>query len=109
VLTVSSFNGLGVNGWALLSLILGALSGVALFVQLNWGRTIFSLRRAVPMAWAVLPAGVGCLVIAVVFVARITSASNAFFGTKVDVQVVWEPAPPGAERLPAPSNSLRCA
>jgi len=26
VLTVSSFNGLGVNGWALLSLILGALS-----------------------------------------------------------------------------------
>ena len=109
MLTVSSFNGLGVNGWALLSLILGALSGVALFVQLNWGRTIFSLRRAVPMAWAVLAAGVGCLAIAVVFVVRITSASTAFFGTKVDVQVGWEPAPPGAERLPAQSNSLRCA
>jgi len=89
LLMVNSINGLGVNGWTLVTLILGALSGIALFTQLNWGRTTFSLRWAVPMAWAVLVAGVGCLAIAVVFIVRIFGASNDLFGTTIAVQVDW--------------------
>jgi len=88
-LTVSTVNGLGVYRWTLLTLILGAASAVALFTQLNWGRTTFSLRWAVPLTWAVVVAGVGCLTIAVVFIVRITGASNALFGTAIAVQVDW--------------------
>ncbi len=88
-LTVGTVNGLGVNSWTLLTLILGAVSAVALFTQLNLGRTTFSLRWAVPLTWAVVVAGVGCLTIAVVFIVRITGASNDLFGTTIAVQVDW--------------------
>ena len=89
LLTVSSINGLGVSGWTLVGLLLGAVSGIALCAQLNWGRTTFSLRWAVPIAWAAVVAGVGCLAIAVVYIVGIMSFSNEFFGTSAGTQVGW--------------------
>ncbi len=88
-LTISSVNGLGANSWAVLTLILGAMSGIALFTQLNWGRTTFSLRWAVPLTWVVIVAGVGCLAIALVFIVRTIGVSNDLFGTTIAVQVDW--------------------
>ena len=85
-----SWGGMDFNGnWGVVTLVLGAVSAVALFAQINWGRTSFSLRWAVPIAWAVLVAGVGCLAIALVNIATVTSVSKAVFGVAHVAQVGW--------------------
>ncbi|MEB4208740.1 hypothetical protein [Mycobacterium sp. 94-17] len=85
-----SLGGMDFRGdWGLVTLILGAIAAVALFVQINWGRTSFSLRWAVPIAWAVLVAGVGCLAIALVNIATVTSFSKVVFGVPGVAQVGW--------------------
>jgi hypothetical protein len=77
------------GSWGVVTLVLGAVSAAALFVQVNWGRTSFSLRWAVPVAWGVLVAGIGCLAIALVNVAKVTSFSKAIFGVPHIAQVGW--------------------
>jgi hypothetical protein len=77
------------DNWGLVTLILGAVCAIALFTQLNWGRTNFSLRWAVPIAWAVLVAGVGCLAIALVHIATVNSVSKVIFGMTHVAQVGW--------------------
>ncbi|WP_158085944.1 hypothetical protein [Mycobacterium arosiense] len=77
------------GNWGLITLITGAVAAVALFAQINWGRTNFSLRWAVPIAWAVLVAGVGCLAIALVNIATVTSFSKVIFGVPHVAQVGW--------------------
>jgi hypothetical protein len=77
------------GSWGVVTLVLGALSAVALFVEVNWGRTSFSLRWAVPIAWGVLVAGIGCLAIALVNIAKVTSVSKAIFGVAHVAQVGW--------------------
>ena len=61
-----SAGGPDIEPWGLITLILGGASAVALFIQLNRGRTSFSLRWAVPLCWAVLIAAVASLAIALV-------------------------------------------
>ena len=83
-------NGMDFRGsWGVVTLVLGAVSAVALFVQVNWGRTSFSLRWAVPVAWAVLVAGIGCLAIALVNISTVTSFSKEMFGVPHVAQVGW--------------------
>jgi hypothetical protein len=77
------------GNWGLVTLILGAVSAVTLFVQVNWGRTSFSLRWAVPITWAVLVGGVGCLAIALVNIATVKSISRVVFGVPHVAQVGW--------------------
>jgi multisubunit Na+/H+ antiporter MnhG subunit len=52
------------DSWGVITLILGAASAIALFAQLNWGRTSFSLQWAVPLVWVIVVASVCCLAIA---------------------------------------------
>lgn len=78
--------------WGLITLILGSASAIALFAQVNWGRTGSSLRWAVPIAWAVLVAGIGCLAIALVniaFVTSLTTFAQVYFGIDHAAQVGW--------------------
>lgn len=80
------------GNWGLVTLVIGAGSAVALFTQVNWGRTTASLRWAVPLAWLVLVAGVACLAIALVniaFVSSVTAFSKAAFGIDHLAQVGW--------------------
>lgn len=80
------------SNWGVVALVIGAASAVALFAQVNWGRTTKSLRWAVPLAWAVLVAGVACLAIALVniaFVSSVTSFSKIVFGVDDLAQVGW--------------------
>jgi hypothetical protein len=73
----ASFGGMDMpDSWGIITLILGAASAIALFAQLNWGRTSFSLRWAVPLVWVVVVAGVGCLAIALVHIATVTSLDS---------------------------------
>jgi hypothetical protein len=48
------------DSWGVVTLILEAASVIAMFAQLNWGRTSFSLQWAVPLVWAVVVLSVGC-------------------------------------------------
>lgn len=64
------------DSWGVVTLILGAASAIALFAQVNWGRTSFSLRWAVPIVWAVVVASVGCLAIALVHIATVNSLDS---------------------------------
>jgi hypothetical protein len=90
ILGLAALGGMDVpDSWGLVTLILGGVCGVALFTQLNWGRTSFSLRWAVPIAWAVLVAGVGCLAVALVHIATVNSFSKVVFGTTHVAQVGW--------------------
>jgi hypothetical protein len=90
ILGLAALGGMDVpDSWGLVTLILGGVCGVALFTQLNWGRTSFSLRWAVPIAWAVLVAGVGCLAVALVHIATVNSFSEVVFGTTHVAQVGW--------------------
>lgn len=59
--------------WGVVTLILGAVSALSLFAQLNWGRTSYSLRWAVPLVWAVVVLSVGCLAVALVHIATVSS------------------------------------
>jgi hypothetical protein len=59
--------------WGVVTLILGALSSLLLFAQLNWGRTSYSLRWAVPLVWGVVVLSVGCLAVALVHIATVSS------------------------------------
>lgn len=80
------------GNWGLVALIIGAVAAVALFAQVNWGRTTINLRWAVPIAWAVLVAGVACLAIALVniaFVSSVTSFSKVVFGVDHLAEVGW--------------------
>lgn len=80
------------GNWGLVTLILGAVSAAALFIQVNWGRTSFNLRWAVPLAWAVLIAAIGCLAIALVNIVTVTSVisfSKEVFGILHFAQVGW--------------------
>jgi hypothetical protein len=77
------------GNWGVVTLILGAIAAVALFVQINWARTSFNLRWAVPIAWAVLVAGIGCLAIALANIVKVTSVSKAIFGVAHVAQVGW--------------------
>lgn len=74
--------------WGVVTLVIGAAAAVALFVQSNWGRTNFSLRWAVPLVWAVLVAGVGCLAIAVANIVTLMSLRSEF-DVGPFVQVGW--------------------
>jgi hypothetical protein len=70
------FSGIRFEPWGTVALALGAASAIALFVQLNIGRTLSSLRWSVPLCWAVLVAGVGCLAIALVNIVKIRSVGE---------------------------------
>lgn len=67
------------------TLILGAVSAIALFVQLNLGRTNFDLRWSVPLCWSVLVAAVACIAIALVQIVKIRS-----FGTDYEDEILTQ-------------------
>jgi hypothetical protein len=77
------------DNWGVITVILGTVCATALFTQLNWGRTTFSLRWAVPISWTVVVASVGCLAIGLVHVVTINSLSEALFGAAHVAQVGW--------------------
>jgi hypothetical protein len=77
------------GNWGVVTLVLGGISAVALFVEVNWARTSFNLRWAVPIAWAVLVTGIGCLAIALANIVKVTSVSKAIFGVTHVAQVGW--------------------
>lgn len=85
--TLSS-GGLEFHPWGPVTLALGAASAIALFVQLNLGRTNFNLRWSVPLCWAVLVAAVGCLAVALVQIVRIRSVGEDL-GDGFLTQVGW--------------------
>jgi hypothetical protein len=70
--------GLEFRPWGTMTLVLGAACAIALFVQLNLGRTNFNLRWSVPVCWAVLVAAVGCLAIALVQIVKIRSVGEDY-------------------------------
>jgi hypothetical protein len=80
--------GLDIQPWGLITLILGGVSAVALFIQLNWGRTAFSLRWAVPLCWAVLVAAIASLAIALVRIVIVKSVGEDYEGTAL-ILVGW--------------------
>jgi hypothetical protein len=85
------------DSWGVITLSLGAASAIALFAQLNWGRTSFSLRWAVPLVWAVVIASVCCLAIALVHIATVTSLDSflrVMSGHKSDGASGWLPSAP---------------
>jgi hypothetical protein len=73
----TGLGGMDVPGkWGIVTLVLGAASAIALFAQLNWGRTSFRLRWAVPLVWAVVVLSVGCLAIGLVHIATVSSLDS---------------------------------
>ncbi len=74
--------------WGTVVLTLGIASAIALFVQANIGRTNMSLRWSVPMAWAILIAGVACLAIALVQIVKIRSLGEDYKNAHL-TQVGW--------------------
>ncbi|MCV7108564.1 hypothetical protein [Mycolicibacterium chitae] len=88
--TWASLNSLSAGGlefkpWGTATLILGAVSAIALFVQLNLGRTNFDLRWSVPLCWSVLVAAVACIAIALVQIVKIRS-----FGTDYEDEILTQ-------------------
>ncbi len=75
--------------WSVVALVLGAASGVALFGQVNWGRTSVSLRWSVSLCWLVVVAGIACLAIALVFIVRVRSVGELLEGEGLLTQVGW--------------------
>ncbi len=66
------------------TLVIGAISAVALFTLLNRGRAGFGPRGLVPLAWVAPIAGLVCLVIAVIDIHDVVSASQHWFGVHVE-------------------------
>lgn len=97
-----SMGGLDIEPWDLITLILGGASAVALFVQLSWGRTSFSLRWAVPLCWAVLVAAVASLAIALVRIVIIKSVGEDVVPQRISALTLagLEPAPLLTARMP---------
>ncbi len=67
------------------TLVLASVSAVALFTLLNRGRAGFGPRWVVPLAWVGPIAGLVCLVIAVIDIHEVVTASHQYFG----VQIEW--------------------
>jgi hypothetical protein len=87
---IITVNGLDAGNWGVAALTLGAVSCIALLIELFWPRTPFHPRWAVPLAWAVVVAGVACLTFALPFLIRImTSAKANFFGLSIGPGVGW--------------------
>jgi hypothetical protein len=81
---IITVTGLDAGNWGIAALTLGAISCVALLIELLWPRTPFNPRWAVPLAWAAAVAGVACLVYAVPFLIRIMTIPKAnFFGIPI--------------------------
>lgn len=58
---IFSVDGFHSGKWGTTALILGAVSCVAMLIEFFWPRTAFNPRWAVPLAWAVVVAGVACV------------------------------------------------
>jgi hypothetical protein len=87
---IITVTGLDAGNWGIAALTLGAVSCIALLIELFWPRTPFNPRWAVPLAWAAAVAGVACLVYAVPFLIRIMTIPKAnFFGIPVGAGVGW--------------------
>jgi hypothetical protein len=87
-LNAFTVGGLEFKPWGTVVLALGAAAAVALFVQLNLGRTSFDLRWSIPLCWGVLVAAVACLAIALVQIVKIRSF-GADYEDEVLTQVGW--------------------
>jgi hypothetical protein len=83
---VFSLSGLDAGHLGKATLILGALSGVALLIELAWARAPFNPRWAVPVAWAVTVAGVACLTIALPVVIRLLTSPKESFSAYPSVR-----------------------
>jgi len=85
-----TINGLDGGKWAAAALALGAVSCVALLVELCWPRLPFNPRWAAPLAWAVAVAGVACLSYAIRTLITIMSIPRAnLLGISADPAPGW--------------------
>jgi hypothetical protein len=87
---IFTVNGLDAGNWGVAALTLGGVSCIALLTVLLWPRTPFHPRWAVPVAWAVVVAGVACLTFSLPFLIRIMTSRKAnFFGLSIGPGVGW--------------------
>ena len=88
--SVLAFTKNAVGGDGTITLILGVLSGVALFTLLNLGRKGVGLRWLTRIAWGVAVAGLPCLVIAIIDIVDVLSRDTTdVFGVTIRLQVEW--------------------
>jgi hypothetical protein len=80
---IITVTGLDAGNWGIAALTLGAISCVALLIELLWPRTPFNPRWAVPLAWAAAVAGVACLVYAVPFLIRIMTTPKISLASRL--------------------------
>jgi hypothetical protein len=87
---VFNMGGLDFGNWGVATLILGAISAMALPTEFFWIRTSLSPRSAVPVVWTAALAGVACLTDAVMNIVRLmTIPKGNFFGVPIGPGVGW--------------------
>jgi len=83
-------SGLDAGNWGITTPTLGALSGIALVVNLLWGRTPFDPRLTAPLAWSVAVAGVACLTFGLTILIRLLAAPKTnLFGITIGPAIGW--------------------
>jgi hypothetical protein len=85
-----SAGGVDFGNWGIATLILGAVSGLALLNELYWLRGPATPRWAVPVAWAAAVAGLACVTVAVMNIVRLmTIPKENFLGASIGPEVGW--------------------
>ncbi|MFD6860322.1 DUF2510 domain-containing protein [Rhodococcus sp. NPDC060090] len=79
-----AFSKSGVDGDGIITLILGVVAAVSLFLRFSQGADVWAALR-----WGTPVVGVICLVIAIVDIMNLTSVTGEFFGETVGVQIGW--------------------